>query len=100
MIESTCEVCGAIVECEVVCVPGVPISCRYCRECLEADAHPWGILVANTVCAGGDLDAMIDEWKEMVENTCKRLGKTLDDFKSEVVSFSIKLNQMLNEDVI
>lgn len=79
-----CEVCGSDVECEVFCVPGVPMSCRYCNDCLEANAHPWGILVANTVCATGDLDTMCDEWIDMVEATCRRLGRTIEEFKKQV----------------
>ena len=67
----------------VCCVPGVPISMTYCRKCLHANAHPWGILVANTACANG-YDNTAEWWREMVLCTCKHLGRTLDEFKAEV----------------
>lgn len=78
-----CEVCGnepAVVSC---CVPGVPISMVYCVLCLDANAHPWSILVANTVCLGS-YEQSVDWWKQMIDDTCARLGKTLDEFKADV----------------
>lgn len=92
--KSKCEVCGEFTDCCVIAVPGVPFSCRYCVECLEANAHPWGILVANTVCAGG-YDKMIDEWHYMVADTCARLGKTLDEFLEDVT----KMDKAMNEEL-
>jgi hypothetical protein len=78
-----CEVCNKNEAVGVAGVPGVPISVAYCRECLEANAHPWGIVIANTVCVGG-LEHAADWWKEIVKDTCKHLGKSLDDFNAEV----------------
>ena len=80
--ELTCDVCGkpAI---GVACIPGVPMSVAYCRECLEANAHPWWALVANTICING-LENADDGWKGMVYDTCKRLHKTLEEFNKEV----------------
>ena len=91
-----CEVCDSEVECGVFCVPGVPISCRYCPECLKANAHPWGILVANTWCAGG-LENMIDEWRYMVENTCARLNKTMEQFNEDVIKAGVYMEEIDNE---
>jgi len=78
-----CEVCNKNVSVGVACVPAVPISCAYCKECLEANAHPWWVLVANTACCGG-LSYTADWWKLMVEDTCKHLGKTLEQFEEDV----------------
>lgn len=90
-----CEVCGAEAEGCVVCVPGVPLSCFYCFDCLNSNAHPWWALVSNTVCATGDLDTMCDEWIEMVEDTCKRLGRTIEEFKADVA----RDKQLMYEDL-
>jgi hypothetical protein len=79
----TCEVCGARQAVGVCCVPGVPYSPAYCRECLDANAHPWGILVGNTMAIGG-LSEAAAWWKQTVEDTCRRLGKTLDQFNADV----------------
>ena len=81
-----CEVCSAEISDAdaVVCsVPAVPYSACYCRVCLEANAHPWHILVANTA-ALGTLDDSALFWKEMVSDTCKHLGKTIADFEADV----------------
>ena len=84
MIIGKCDVCKAEgVPVGVSCVPGCPISAAYCMECLKADAHPWDILVANTVCIGG-LENAAEYWKQMVDNTCKYLNKTIEQFNEEV----------------
>lgn len=78
-----CEVCNKNEAVGVACVPMVPMSCAYCSECLRANAHPWGILIANTICLGG-LDQANEDWKQMVTDTCAHLGKTLEEFNAEV----------------
>lgn len=78
-----CEVCNKNQAVGVCCVPGVPISCAYCKECLEANAHPWWVLLANTVCIGGLINAA-PWWKKMVEDTCRHLGRTKEEFNQEV----------------
>jgi len=78
-----CEVCNKNQAIGVYCVPAVPISCAYCKECLDANAHPWWVLIANTVCIGG-LENAADWWKKMVEDTCKHLGRTIEGFNQEV----------------
>lgn len=81
--ELICSVCEDEPAIGVCCVPGVPISMAYGRKCLDANAHPWSILVANTACVSG-YDYAADWWKNMVLCTCKHLGKTLDEFKADV----------------
>jgi len=78
-----CETCGdqAVA---VIAVPSVPYSAAYCQKCLEANAHPWQILVANTAAMGG-LKQAAPFWLEMVKCTCKRLGRSLDEFKADVL---------------
>lgn len=83
MIDILCDVCNKNKAVGVFCVPGVPMSCAYCQECIDADAHPWGIVVANTACVGG-MEYAADWWKELVEHTCNHLGKTIDEFNKTV----------------
>ena len=79
----TCDVCGKEEAVGVACVPFVPMSVAYGRECLQANAHPWDVLVANTACLNG-LENACKDWKTMVEDTCKHLGKTMEEFNHDV----------------
>lgn len=81
--ELICNVCKTNKAIGVVAVPGVPMSVAYCRECLEANSHPMYILIANTTCAGG-LEHTIEEWKQMVMDSLKCQGKTLEWFNEQV----------------
>lgn len=89
-----CDVCDTNEPVGVACVPGVPMSVAYCQACLQANAHPWWALVNTTAMCGG-LDKMVDEWRFMVEDTCKHLGKSMAEFNADVV----KSVEMLNEDM-
>ncbi len=79
----TCEVCGKSKAIGVASVPGVPYSAAYCKECLEANAHPYFILVANTACCGG-FDKTCPEWQDMVRDTLAYLGKSAEQFEKDV----------------
>ena len=79
----TCEVCNKNTSIGICCIPGLPMSCAYCQECLEANAHPWGAIVANTACCGG-LEHTGPEWVDMVHCTLKHLGRTIEEFIAEV----------------
>lgn len=85
MSGDVCDVCEAEPTVGVASVPGVPISVAYCRKCLEANAHPWWVLVANTACMGG-LQNADRWWVEMVEDTCRHLGQTRDLFEADVAT--------------
>lgn len=41
---TNCETCGSKEPFTVACVPGVPYSAAYCKNCLWYDAHPFWIL--------------------------------------------------------
>lgn len=88
----TCEVCGEEEAVGVASVPGVPISVAYGPKCLEANAHPWGILVANTAILGG-LEHTAAWWQHMVKCTCTHLGRTLDEFNDEVADSVAEMEQ-------
>lgn len=87
-----CEVCNANTSIGVACVPGIPASAAYCAVCLRANAHPWDYLVANTAMLGG-LEHSAPWWREMVEDTCKHLGKTQQQFDAEVTASMIQMDE-------
>jgi len=79
-------ICGACNKNEAIgvcCVPAVPISCAYCKECLKNNNHPMSILIVNTACCGG-LAYCADFWKDMVESSLKHQNKTMEWFSLEV----------------
>ncbi len=78
-----CEVCNKEQAIGVCCVPGVPYSAAYCRTCLGANAHPYGIVVANTACCGG-LNQTSPAWQEIVRDTLVHLGKSIEQFNADV----------------
>ena len=78
-----CECCNKNEAIGVACVPMVPCSVAYCRECLKANSHPMNILVANTICIDG-LENANEEWKQMVLDSLKYQGKTLEWFNEQV----------------
>lgn len=80
---SECEVCGASSVVGVAAVPGVPYWAAYCRECLAANAHPWRVMVANTAAIDG-LEHAAEWWRDMVEGTLTRLGRTRGEFQAAV----------------
>lgn len=78
-----CEVCGDEPAVSVASVPGVPISVAYGRKCLDANAHPYGIVVANTADVDG-YDNSAEWWKQIVDDTLVHLGKTREQFDADV----------------
>jgi len=52
-IELMCEVCEKEPAVCVACVPGIPYSAAYGRECLRHGADPYGIVRANIACCSG-----------------------------------------------
>jgi hypothetical protein len=78
-----CEVCGDEPAVGVASVPGVPISVAYGRKCLSANAHPYGIVVANTADVDG-YDNSAEWWKQIVDDTLTHLGKTREQFDADV----------------
>lgn len=81
--ELRCEVCHDEPAVAVCAVPGVAWSAAYGERCLQAGAHPWWIMVGNTMIIGG-LEHANGEWREMVMRTCAHLGKTMDEFERAV----------------
>lgn len=83
----TCDVCHDEPMVGVASVPGVPMSVAYGRKCLNANAHPYDIVVANTAVATDNPDWRLgcaDWWLQIVADTCAHLGKTSEQFDADV----------------
>jgi hypothetical protein len=66
----------------------------YCVPCLQADAHPWGILVAGTAINNG-LDHCAPWWRSMVEHTIAHLNRadrTMETFNAAVVECMMEMD--------
>ena len=87
-----CQICEDEEAVGVACMPSVPISFAYGRKCIDANAHPYWALVANTALGGG-LKNTADWWKWMVTDTCNYLGKTLEEFNEEVERYIVQLGE-------
>ncbi len=80
-----CETCQTNNAIGVAAVPGIPYSAAYCAPCIKANAHPWWLMVGNTADMGG-LEDSADWWVEMVEDTCRHLGRPMSEFNSAVAA--------------
>lgn len=78
-----CQVCESEPAIGVASVPGVPISMAYGRKCLEANAHPYEIVVINTAMLGG-LDQAAPWWDQLVTDTLEHLEIPRSTFDSDV----------------
>ena len=83
MSDSKCNVCNNEPIVGVACVPGMPVSVAYGAKCLKANAHPYGLVVANTAMCGG-LEHTAEWWQELVRDTLNHLGKSMERFTSDV----------------
>jgi len=81
--KSICEVCNKNESIGVAAVPMVPISVAFCKECMDVNAYPWWVLVANTAIIGG-YEKCCKQWQEMVRDTCIHLGRDIQLFHEEV----------------
>lgn len=83
-----CEVCKKNEAVGVCCVPGVPMSCAYCRECLDANAHPVQVLAGVAWQCDG-LTNTVPEFQEMVACTLRHLGVAQQRFDEMVTQIDI-----------
>jgi len=51
--ERLCDVCNKEEIFGVASIPGIPMSVAYCKNCINADAHPIWAIRGNIVCCGG-----------------------------------------------
>lgn len=99
-----CDVCNDRGSISVASIPGIPVSCAWCRPCVQSGAIPYWALVANTGMIGG-LDGAADWWKETVDTTLRWLGKTMEEFLHDVQSdidaeqeFEAELREVTDEE--
>lgn len=79
-----CSVCGAQGDVAVACSTLGGITNAYCQDCLDSGAEPWGDLVFTCSMNGPYPDAVNEEFRQTVLDTCARLGKTEADFAAAV----------------
>jgi hypothetical protein len=91
--ELICSVCEAEPALGVAAVPGVPFSVAYGRACIDANAHPYGILVGNTAAMVSEVDMAVgvgvliptaDWWQKMVLDTLAHLDIAPEQFDADV----------------
>lgn len=80
----TCAVCGEHGPLYVRSSLLGGITNGYCMKCLTSGAEPWGDLVAYISCAGRYPDDINWVYRKIVRVTCKRLGKTEEEFAAAV----------------
>ena len=75
-----CNVCGRENETLVCCSACGGVCLAYCKDCLDSGAEPWDLLVAYIACSGVGPEHINGEFLKIIRNTCKRLGRTEDEF--------------------
>lgn len=85
-----CDVCGNGPSIGVGAMPGIPASFAYCKECIQANAHPYAIVVAYTAMLTQEPQASLSDtapwWQQLVADTLARLGKTRAEFDAAVLA--------------
>lgn len=86
----TCQVCGA--PAVGVFSSGLgPASFAYCAECGAVGAEPYGLTVAYVaLCCGTTPDAVEEWFHGLIEATCGRAGKTVEQFWADVKTEAAK----------
>ena len=82
MSGATCDVCGQTAE-GIACSSLGAVSFAYCRECSNARAEPYGVLVGIVAQCGG-LDECAPWVAFVAKATVSRVGKTLAQFYVDV----------------
>lgn len=80
----TCEVCGKETDVVVVASMMGPISCAYCRDCLDAGAEPYEVMVSYIACAGHFPDGVNSTYQEIIRSSLAYLNKTEEQFIEDV----------------
>ena len=82
MSGAICDVCGQPAV-RIACSSLGAVSFAYCRECSDAWAEPYGVLVGMVAQCGG-LDECAPWVAFVAEATVARVGKTLAQFYVDV----------------
>lgn len=92
-----CSVCGRIGRVYVCSSLCGAMSNAYCEDCLDSGAEPWGDLVAYIALAGRYPDDINEWYREVVRNTCRRLGHTEEEFAAAVVKCAEEMDREYDE---
>jgi len=79
----TCDVCGSPA-CGVAGSALGACSFAYCRDCLAMHAEPYGMTVAMCAMNGAGRECFAPWFWPVIEGTCRRAGKTEEEFWAEV----------------
>lgn len=79
-----CDVCGKQTN-VVVCASVMgAVSFAYCKDCLEAGAEPYGVMVSRVASCGNWPDSINAEYQRIVRNGLKYLGVSEEKFTHDV----------------
>lgn len=69
-------------------IPGLPMSITWCGDCLNAQVIPYWACIHFLAMTNGDLTGLIPECQEMITDSLKYHGKTMDELMLDVKSGS------------
>lgn len=81
----TCDVCGreaAVIASPVPGAMGTVVA--YGQRCLDADVHPYDVLVRVTADVRNELVTSSRWWWDVIERTCTYLGRSVEQFRDDV----------------
>ena len=81
---NTCDVCGRMEECDVVCGCFGAYSYAICKDCLEAGKEPYGAMVSYIAGAGRFPDDINPSYQALVREQLKLHNKTEKEFIKDV----------------
>jgi hypothetical protein len=88
-----CDVCEKETD-VVVCASSMgAISYSYCQDCLNKHLEPYGGMVAYLSCAGRYPEDINPSYVEYIRRVLKELGKTEDEFISDISKVNEEMEQ-------
>ena len=92
---NTCDVCGKIEECDVVCGCFGAYSYAICQDCLESGKEPYRAMVYYIAMAGRfpthinlEYQALVREQLKLHNKTEKEFIKDVDECFNQMYAFS------------
>ena len=92
-----CAVCGKHGEVFTAASACGAITLAYCSDCLSSGAEPWGALAEYISLAGIYPDDINEQYREIVRDTCARLGKTEQEFAEAVKEKIMLFDEMCGQ---
>ena len=79
-----CEVCGKETQVVTAAASMGPMSLSYCKDCLNAGAEPYWVILAHVSSAGYWPEDIKPEKQECIRKMLAYLGKTEEEFAKDV----------------